>query len=215
MARRPPAPKEPTSAEVRAWESENRRGHKAAAEHFRSLGFDITADRIAELYRSGGSSQSPPKAPPRLPPDQEPPPQPVSSQSPSAPRARARAKREPKQVAAPSQSSDPEPPPPAELDSEPKVFEPGTVGYYKQRLAILEAKSEHLKGAPFTANEKKILDYAKLIAELQKEERPSGKLTHAEYLERAASDASQMADAYLEPYVLEFIRRKRLRLVPE
>jgi hypothetical protein len=43
--------REPTPHQVRSWENETRRGHKAAAVHFRALGYDVTPERVAELFR--------------------------------------------------------------------------------------------------------------------------------------------------------------------
>ena len=64
---------QPTSAEVRAWETETGRNHAAAAEHFRSLGCDVDEAAIADLYRRRTPKQAdqvppPPAAqPPQLP----------------------------------------------------------------------------------------------------------------------------------------------------
>jgi hypothetical protein len=43
--------REPSPEQVREWEQANRKGHVAAAEHFRSLGYDVTAERVKQLFR--------------------------------------------------------------------------------------------------------------------------------------------------------------------
>jgi hypothetical protein len=186
---RPRKPKEPTSAQVREWENTNGRGHKAAAAHFRSQGFDVSVERIAELYRGGASSQSSAPRAVRIPS--------TKRAEPAAAPIRARTRTE----------DEPAPELPADRP------EAGTRAWYEWRLGQVERELLTATGAPAAALERRALQYAEKIAELRRAEQADQPMTHDELVAMCAADAAELADPYLEPFVREFCTRHRLVLV--
>jgi hypothetical protein len=220
---------EPLAADVRAWMDANRRGHAAAAEHFRALGFDVTAERARELYREAGQAKRPQGAQEREPPRQD-------AQGPIAPQPAETPKRRtgrPRKAPQPGQVRDhtaPAPtaladPPGAAVPDEPLQF-PATVPKpdpaKMDEEDLLAAQLNHLWLSFYAAAPRDVSSISNQIQQVTsrlnevrtaKAQAQASHLSTEQRLQRLAEQAAAWPDAVLEIPVRAYLLRKRLGLM--
>jgi hypothetical protein len=103
---------------------------------------------------------------------------------------------------------DPANPPVAVIEAE-----VGTRAWYEAQLDDVRDHLREAKPGEAAALHRRMMQYAEKITELRDAERPADTLDEGQLLDRMASEARSMADAYLEVFVREYVARNRLALV--
>jgi hypothetical protein len=199
------ADREPTAAEVRAWMDQQRRGHAAAAKHFRALGYEVTPERCRELYREGGAAGARKGSRARV--------GDAGATSAGGDRGASDGR-----TADPAARTEPEPPPqlPATLPKGPPP-KPDSLEWWEAELAGLQLRRMQLpvkEGQAFAQISRSIQAAAAKVSERQAERdaRDATRMSAAERLKRIRDQAATWPEAALEVVVEEYLRRKGFRL---